>query len=296
MNLIKPKKLTKGDTISIIAPSGPVDRVLINNAKKYFETNGYNVVLGKNILKKDRYLAGSDDERVNDIHDAFADKNVNAVICARGGYGAIRLLNKIDFTLIKNNPKIFCGYSDITALSLMFLKYAGLITYSGPMAQSDFSSNIPDKAVEKSFFNVLSGFSETYKSTKIIKTGKSEGILWGGNLSTIVSLCGLDIIPDEKFIFFLEDISEPVYKIDKMLSQLINIKNFRTNISAIAFGEFSQTDSSEWLNKLMTETAEILNIPAACGFKFTHNTNKQTIPIGSRAEYNSGTLILSEIN
>ena len=294
MNLIKPKNLKSGDTIAIIAPSGNVDPEKIMTAKKYFKSKELNVLIGKNLFNKNKYLSGSDAERLEDLHNAFLNPDVDAIICARGGYGAIRLVDKIDFELIRNNPKIFCGYSDITALSLLFLKEAGLITYSAPMAQSDFSDLAPNKFTETSFFNVLSGGKEVYNADKIIIPGCAEGIIWGGNLSTIVSLCGIDchknnsdnysFIPDEKFIFIVEDVSEPVYKIDKMLRQLLNIKQFRKNIAGIAFGEFLNTDNIIWLNDLKEEIANELQIPVSDGFKFTHGKEKQTIPIGIRGK------------
>ena len=132
MNLIKPKQLKIGDKITIIAPSGTVDINLINKAKTYFENKGFKVDFGKNINNKSDYLAGSDKDRIEDLHNAFKDKDTKAIICARGGYGALRLLDKIDYEIIKNNPKIFCGYSDITLLNAIFLKRANLITFSGP--------------------------------------------------------------------------------------------------------------------------------------------------------------------
>ena len=105
MNIIKPNKLKKGDTIAIIAPAGNVEEDKILNSVKYFESLGYKIRLEKNIFKSDRYLAGSDKERLEDLHNAFGDKEVNAIFCARGGYGSIRLVNKIDYELIRNNPK-----------------------------------------------------------------------------------------------------------------------------------------------------------------------------------------------
>ena len=118
MNLIKPKNLKIGDNIGIIAPAGGVENnENILRAKFFFENRGYKVTLGKNILKNNRYLVGTDEEKLEDLHNFFADDRINAIICLRGGYGAIRLINKIDYELIKNNPKIFAGYSDITALS-----------------------------------------------------------------------------------------------------------------------------------------------------------------------------------
>ena len=157
MNLIKPKNLKIGDTIAIIAPSGEVNIEKINSAVKYFESKGYNVKLGNNLTKCKNYLAGSDTERAEDLNNAFLDEEVNAIICARGGYGAIRLLDKINYDVIKNNPKIFCGYSDITALSAIILKNTGLINFSGPMAQSDFSNDI-NTFTENKFFECFRMF------------------------------------------------------------------------------------------------------------------------------------------
>ncbi len=116
MNIIKPKNLKDAGHIRIIAPCGNTDKDKILNGKEYLESLGYKVSLGKYIFNQDRYLAGTDKERVKDLEDAFSDNNVDAIICARGGYGAIRLIDKIDYNIIKNNPKIFCGYSDVTVL------------------------------------------------------------------------------------------------------------------------------------------------------------------------------------
>ena len=128
MKIIKPPLLKEGDTIGILAASGVMeDDTNLKRAINLFENKGYKVKLSDNVYSKNRYLAGTDKERLDAIHKMFADKSVNAIICLRGGYGTIRLINKIDYGLIRENPKIFCGYSDITALNAMFLKHAGLI-------------------------------------------------------------------------------------------------------------------------------------------------------------------------
>lgn len=281
MNLLKPRPLSCGDLIEIIATSGPVEFEPVMAAKSYFEKKGYRVKLAEHLFDVERYLAGDDASRVEDLHNAFLDENVKAIVCARGGYGAIRLIKLIDFELIKNNPKIFCGYSDVTALSAMFLKHSGLITYSSPMAVSDFASELPNSLTEESFFNVLSGQRDFYMSEDTYLPGRAEGITFGGNLSTIVSLCGIDFIPDEGFVFFAEDVNEPVYKIDKMFNQLINIKKFRENIRGIAFGKFTGVDDDEWLREVLSETSKVLAVPAYGGFKFSHEEEKQTLPYGA---------------
>lgn len=293
MNLIKPKKLKLGDTISIIAPAGNVDTEKIAVAKLYFENKGYKVNLGKNLKKSNKYLAGTDEERLDDIHSAFEDKNTDAIICARGGYGTIRLVNKIDYNLIRNNPKIFCGYSDITALSAMILKNSGLITFSGAMAQGDFGDNEINPYTKNSFFKTLSSDTtiiEPYHTQKVYKSGNCEGFLFGGNLATLVSLCGLDFIPDEKFILFAEDINEPVYKIDKYFRQLLNIKKFRENLSGIILGDFIDTDNENWLDSLFFELSSELNIPIFGNYPFSHSEKKATVPYGAKAFLKDGIL------
>lgn len=294
MNIIKPPKLKTGDTIGIIATSGPIekDSVEVSNAVKFFKSRGFNVLISDDIYENDRYLAGSDDIRLKNLHEFFKNDDVNAIICLRGGYGAIRLVNKIDYELIRNNPKIFCGYSDITALNLMLYKRAGLVTYSGPMIMSDFGREDISDVTICEFFNSVSEENQIIKGESSIITGEAEGILWGGNLSTIVSLGGLDFVPDEPFIFFTEDVSEPVYKLDKMFNQLLNIEKFRQNIRALCFGEFTNTDKPEWLNILFEELAKELNIPTAKEFKFSHEKDKTTVPIGAKAKLKGNILYI----
>ena len=294
MNIIKPARLKVGDTIGILATSGAVsdDTRAIMTAVDYFANKGYKTLISSDLYKKDRYLAGNDETRVKNLHAFFKNPEINAIICMRGGYGAIRLIEKIDYSLIRNNPKIFCGYSDVTALNLMFFKRAGLITYSGPMIISDFGNPEKSDFTMNEFFKAVSTDSYSIKGKRIIRQGKASGILWGGNLATIASLCGIDFIPDEPFIFFTEDINEPVYKIDRMLRQLMNIKKFRHNITAVCFGYFADTDNKEWLLKLFEETANELKIPAACGFKISHTSCKTTAAIGAKAALCNETLVM----
>ena len=289
MNLIKPKRLKKGDTIAIIAPSGEISEEKLNNGKKYFESLGYNVALGENVLKKDRYMAGNDSQRIADLEWAFKNKDVDAIICARGGYGAIRIINKIDYNIIKDNPKIFCGYSDITALSLMILKRTGLITYSSPMIKGDFQFNATNEYTIREFFEKLTNEETniTAKNLTTYRKGNAKGILWGGNLATVASLCGQDFIPNQKFIFFCEDLNEEVYKIDKYLRQLINIDKFKKNLSAITLGEFLDANAND-LDNLFREISNELKIPIYRGYKFTHSKEKTTVPIGCFATLKDG--------
>lgn len=286
MNLIKPKKLNLNDKIGIIAPAGAVDsEVQALKAKDFFEKLGYKIVFGKNIFNKKNYLAGTDEEKLEDLHNFFLDPEIKAIFCLRGGYGSIRLINKINYDLIKNNPKIFAGYSDITALCTMFLKRADLITYHAPMFQGDFGVDGVSKFTLNNFLGVIfEDKKQILKAGKIYKQGSASGITFGGNLSTIVSLCGVDFIPNEEFIFFTEDINEPAYKIDKMFRQLLNIDKFRQNLKGLILGDFTGIDNKKYLDDLFKELSLELNIPILSGFKITHEKDKITVPIGEIAK------------
>ena len=296
MNLIKPNKLQIGDTIGIIAPAGEVNIEKIHKAKKYLESIGYKVKLGSNIDKTNNYLAGSDDERAYDLNNAFADPEIKAIICARGGYGSIRLLDKIDYKVIKNNPKIFCGYSDITALSAIILKNTGLITFSGAMVQSDFATDELNNYTLKSFFDTLCGNEIILNPQKpvVYLNGNAKGLLLGGNLSTLTSLCGLDFIPDKDFIFFAEDLNEPVYKIDRYFTQLLNIKDFKQHIKAVILGDFLDIDNNKYFENLFESIAKELNIPIISGYPKSHSKKKATVPYGASAALENCTLKIKD--
>ena len=287
-------------TIGIIALSGACDKEKVLSAKKFFETEGFNVKLSKNIFEKDRYLAGSDDKKLEELHKFFTDSGIDIIMCARGGYGAIRLVNRIDYNLIKKNPKIFCGFSDVTALLLMIYKKTGMVVYHGPMATSDFgdesyplTSSLKGRENTYNFFlDAIKGEKLQIQGNKIYKDGSAQGIIWGGNLATVVSLCGLDFIPNEDFIFFAEDLNEPVYKIDKMFQQLINIDKFKQNCKGIVLGDFLDCGNEEWLSEYFEELAQRLEIPIAGGFKITHEREKITVPIGRQAKLAGNKLVI----
>jgi len=285
MKITVPKKLKQGDTIGIIAPAGVItDKNALERGISYLKNLGFNIKLSDFVYERDRYLAGSDDIRVSQINDFFADDSVDAIICARGGYGSIRILDKIDYSLIKKNPKIFAGFSDITALQLMIYKKTGLVTYSAPMICSDFGQECVNDYTMLNFFNiVMKDFPQKFDGYSIQDNKKVEGILWGGNLSSLVSLCGFDFLPKQSFIFFIEDLNEPVYKIDRMLQQLLNIKDFRHNIKGVVFGDFLNIDDVNALRQLQVEFVKKLSIPAIFDVKITHSVEKITLPIGQKA-------------
>lgn len=292
MNIIKPKKLQKGDTIGILAVSGKIKEYEnIEKAKSFFEKEGYKVIVSETCKTSHRYMAGnSDNDCIEALHNFFQDNKINAILAARGGYGALRLLKKINWDIIKNNPKIFAGYSDITILLNMIFKNTGLITFHSAMANGDFANEIQNYTRE-SFFKTLKGETTLYhaENYKTFHSGITKGILWGGNLATLTSLCGIDFIPNKDLILFIEDLNEPVYKIDKMLTQLFNIEKAKANIKGIAIGEFKDIENKIDLDKVLQEFADELKIPMCDGFKITHNKIKDTIPVGAEAIFDSNT-------
>lgn len=287
MNIVKPKKLQKGDTIGIIAPCGVFnapDR--LEKAVNFFKSEGFSVKVSEHLFAGERYMAGTDEIRAGEIEKFFADREVDAIICARGGYGAIRLIDKIDYSIIRENPKIFCGFSDVTALSAMFLKRAGLVTYSAPMINGDFGSNISDFTWQN-FKNALMSDAPLVFEGKG-SGGCAEGISFGGNLATLVSLCGVDFLPEEDFLLFIEDLNEPAYKIDRMVTQLRNIEKFRTNLKGVVLGEFSDCDCPQFLDEIFAE----FDVPTVKGLKITHSHDKITVPIGIPAILQKNQFIL----
>ncbi len=284
MGYILPKPLKQGDTIGIIAPSGAVRNAeQVKLGVERLQNLGFRIKLSEHLYDKENYLAGGDSVRAEEINRFFADGEVDCIMCARGGFGALRIIDFIDYDLIKNNPKIFCGYSDISALSAMLLKKAGLITYSAPMLCGDFGKETISDFTINEFFKTICGNPCEYELT----TAFSEyvcGISWGGNLTTIASLCGREFLPQKDFIFIIEDINEPVYKLDRCLAQLCALKEFREYVRGVVCGDFDGVDNSVWLEELFKEYSKKLDIPFLTGLKLGHGSEKITFPIGGECE------------
>ena len=244
-------------------------------------------------------MAGNDKERIDEIHNFFLDKNIDAIVCTRGGYGLLRIIPHLDYELIAKNPKIICGYSDITALLLMIYKNTGMVCFHGAMASGDLGQAEKSDFTVNSFFKTLSTeekltFSSENGST--IYQGTANGVLWGGNLATIASMAGLDFIPDEDLILFVEDVNEPAYKIDRMFTQILNIKELKNNLKGLVVGQFSDVDREIYVKELLTEISSDLKIPTADNFLISHEKDKFTLPIGANCTFNANekTLTVNE--
>lgn len=308
IELIKPEPLQIGDTIGIISPASPQrDETRLFRGIEYLKGKGFNVKLGENVLKScGGYLAGTDEERVSDIESMFADPEVKAIFCARGGYGTPRILKKLNYELIAAHPKIFVGFSDTTALQSAILKKTGLLTFSGAMPSVDMADGFHEWS-EKVFWQVMLsneslGELEQEQPIKPVFDGVAQGRLIGGNLSLLASLCGTPYAPDWKgCILLCEDIGEEPYRIDRLLCQLENAGVFNV-ISGLAFGQF--TDSSmrptsvpqRSVEEIIREYAQIAAVPTIMNVMYGHQRVKWTLPLGGNAQIDGtkGTLTLLE--
>lgn len=301
MKTIKPNALKKGDTIGIIAPaSPPKEDSLIHNSVSYFEKQGFSVKLGEHLFAKNGYLAGTDEQRTSDLHNMFMDKEVKAVFCLRGGYGAGRLLDLIDFSLIKKNPKIFVGYSDITFLQMAFLKKTGLVTFSGPMPAVDFSEEKVDDYTEEHFWKMLTvkkkpGKLENPNVEKFftLNKGKGEGKLVGGNLTIVSAMLSSDYFPrTSDYILLLEEINEQPYKIDRMLLQIKHSGLFK-NASGIILGRFVNCVNDDPqkqtlnLNQVIEDYFDGIDKPVIYNVKHGHVKQNLTLPFGVKYKINA---------
>jgi muramoyltetrapeptide carboxypeptidase len=249
--------------------------------------------------KNHGYLAGSDEERLNDLHSMFENKDVKAIFSVRGGYGSGRLLDKINFSLIKKNPKIFVGYSDITALQMAIFKKTGLISFAGPMVATDFSNNV-NEYTEENFWRVITSAKKIGKLHNprdekfyVLKSGRGEGSILGGNLAVFASLMGTEFMPNLKdSILLMEDIGEVPYRIDRLLNQLKLAKVF-DQINGIILGRFvdcyekDKSDETIKLNEVIEHYLSKLKIPVLYSFSHGHIKENLTIPFGLKCKLNA---------
>lgn len=259
------------EKVGIIAPSGVIENFDEKQVEDFFTSKGIEVKIFPSCYERFRYMAGSDKLRLEDLHLAFEDSSIDTIICARGGYGAIRLIDDIDYNLIRENKKNFIGFSDITALLISFYKNAGLKSFHGKMAVNGVINmdNSEFAAYTESILN------PSYNSKL------SGGVLWGGNLATITSLFGSSratYLPEDDIILFVEDINEPDYKIDRMLNQILRNKMLREKIKGVIFGEF--IGAGKYLEEIKNEFIHALNVPYETNLNITHGTSNIVVPFG----------------
>ena len=291
--MIKPKSLQKNSTIGIISPSYWLDEKVLHSTSKYFTDLGYQLEFGKSNYLKWGPFAGEPQERADDIHRMFENSNIDAIVCARGGYGANRVLPLLDYELIKENPKIFVGYSDITAFLTSITQRTELVTFHGPML-----TTYKDSWVEYNYSltkRVLSGekFIKIYSpeglETKILKHGVASGPLWGGNMCLLLNRLGTrESLNTKGKILFLEDIDEYLYSFERMLVQMREAGMF-DKIKGLIFGELKDMKDQEvnferTTDQIILDICGDLDIPILSNFPCGHGKFQSTLPISINTE------------
>jgi muramoyltetrapeptide carboxypeptidase len=297
-----PPPLVPGDTIGIIAPSGQLrDRQKFDSGVKTIQEMGFQVKFPPSLWPGSGYLADTDTKRADEFNKTWADPDIRAVMAARGGYGCIRILNKIDLQLVRQTPKLLIGFSDLTVMQTFLQQEAGLISLHGPVVTSLPGTGKP--TLERFQQCLLGHWSDpiTWKM-RILRGGTPRrGILSGGNLSSIVTLLGTPFAPLWKDkIVFLEDTNEPLYRIDRMLTQLFYAGKFK-NISGLILGDFSISDNQEPLEKIRHHESVWLRaleltaqsgMPVWGGFPTGHCHDNLALPIGATTIMESDTFTL----
>ncbi len=291
--MIKPKSLNMNSTIGVVSPSYWIDEKILKKTTKFFQELGYNIKLGKSNYLKWGPFAGTPKERADDLNRMFNDINIDAIICARGGYGANRVLPLLDFDLIKQNPKIFIGYSDITAYLTSITQKTGLVTFHGPMLTSykkswvNFNYNIM-KEVLSGQKNINIEIPKSLESRILIK-GEATGPLWGGNMTLLSNRLGtVDALDTKGVILFLEDIDEYLYSFERMLIQMREADMF-DQINGLIIGELTDMKDQEiefgrTTDEIILDICGDLDIPIISNFPCGHGKHQVTFPISIEAE------------
>lgn len=293
-DILLARRLERGDTIGIAAPASIETLENIENGIARLKSLGFKIKKGKHILDKWGYFSGTDEDRAKDIMDMFEDREVKLILCIRGGYGSMRLLPFIDFNMVRKNPKLFVGYSDITVLMNSFYERAGLITFHGPM----LSSNLYVMDTLESFLiSVMEGYKEYSIANPVNVPMRSntdkiaEGEIVGGNLSMICSTLGTPYeINTKNKLLLLEDIEEPPYKVDRMLTQL-GLSGKLGSCAGIILGQFTNCEGEPKENYFTLEQVmenRILSFrkPTIMNVMCGHDNPKLTLPIGAKARLN----------
>ena len=308
LKVIKPKRLTAGDTVAVIAPASGLSPESFDKALQNLESLGLKPKVGKAARGIKGFLSATDKERLDDLHQAFADSTVSAVWCVRGGYGTSRLLPAIDYNLIAKNPKILIGYSDITALHLAIFQKTRLVTFHGPVAASEYSEytkyHVENVLMKPSAPHkiALSEYNKEQISNlfkpEIITAGKARGRLVGGNLSLLSALAGTPFaLRDMKGkILFIEDVGEQPYRVDRMLTQMRQSLDLRS-LAGIALGIFEDCNpraaDTQSLSDVLKDRLGDLGIPVFYGFSFGHIRDQFTLPVGVEAEFDTATATMT---
>jgi muramoyltetrapeptide carboxypeptidase len=281
--LTLPRALPPGGHIAVLAASGPSERSRIEEAAAAIESRGYRVTIAGNVDHRHRaYLAGTDEERAAELNAAFRAPEYDAFFFSRGGYGAMRILELVDYDAIRGNPRPIVGFSDVTALHQAIAVKAGVATFHGPMLNLDFHQGLPAD-IEQWLWAMLAGEApmvHRFDPSQVVIEGGAEGILFGGCLALTDSLAGtpFDYWVDGG-IWFWEDVEEPVYRIDRMLTHL-RLSGRMPGIRGVVIGKLKGCGEEDEIGSLLTEFFGSSGIPVIRNVPFGHHGGNLLLPIG----------------
>jgi muramoyltetrapeptide carboxypeptidase len=314
--LLRPRRLSPGQTIGLVAPSSaPNEPEHIRFAVEMIESLGFRVRPGAHLFERDGYLAGGDAARAADVNAMFAADDIDAIWCVRGGYGASRILPLLDYDRMRRRPRALIGYSDITALHMALHTQAGVVSFHGPVAWRPLTPytlgelrrvlcepSAPIRVGAPPPFERSAGRLDLTNRVTTLVPGVARGRLVGGNLCLMAHLTGTRYLPDlSGAILFLEDVDEPYYRIDRFLTQLW-LSGRLDGVAGVAFGKFTRCEPSasfvqnRVLEDILAERCRALGVPALSGLMIGHVEDQTTLPIGCLAELDAGagTLTLLE--
>jgi len=312
--VLRPGRLRKGMTVGLVSPASNVaEDEDIAFAMDVVRSLGFEVKPARHLYQRTQYLAGTDQQRADDLNAMFADNEVDAIFCLRGGYGSSRLLPLLDYEVIAANPKVLMGYSDITALHCAISQRTGLVTFHGPIAGDNFTEYSYAQfrqtlmngkagqhlAAPPPFEDPGPGRVEKENRLTVLHPGAAEGPLLGGNLSLVSHLMGTPWEPDfSGRILFLEDVHEAPYRVDRMLTQL-RLAGALDRVAGIAFGKFTEAETSNnsfSMEQVLRERTAGLGVPVIRGLMIGHVEDQAVIPVGATARLDaaSATLTLLE--
>lgn len=303
-SITRPPALQEGDCIGLAAPASPFNRRALAIGVEVLQAWGYRTHYASRVFDKRRYLAGTDAARASELHALFADPDVKAIFCCRGGYGSQRLLPYLDADLIAAHPKIFVGYSDLTSLLLYLYRHCRLVTFHGPVVAGDLHHDLAPR-VRRQLQGMLSGDlvaaqppPALRKELIVLQAGEGEGRLLGGCLSLLVSAIGTPFQPDtHDTILFLEDRGERLYVIDRMLTHLRQ-SGMLDGVRGLVFSRIEPVAADRGLSygvqDVILDVLGDLDIPLLYGFPAGHCDHPLTLPFGIRAAIRRGQLVLCE--
>jgi muramoyltetrapeptide carboxypeptidase len=295
MAMVKPRALREGDAVAVVAPAGPVEAGQLDRGLAALESWGLRPVVAPHVYERQGYLAGSDDERLADLTAAWKDPSTAAIVCARGGYGSMRIVDRFDYELAANHPKAFVGFSDITAFHLALLGRARLVTFYGPMVGMEpelWDVEEEHRTLRRMLMGEVAGgpvpLVPKPTEPRTIVGGTAEGVLLGGNLSMVAaSIGGPDEPRTDGAILVIDESNEPPYRVDRLFAQLARA-GLLDGIAGLVLGDVfpakaAASDRGRADVDVAVARIEAIEVPTVLGFPVGHSESLTTLPLGVRA-------------